>query len=96
MIKLHRYYVYIVSNKNRTTFYIGVSNSISRRVNEHASGVGSKFTKQYNCSDLVYFEHFGQIGEAIAREKQLKNWKREWKLELIRTINPELKTLDPE
>jgi putative endonuclease len=96
MDKLQRYYVYFVSNKNRTTFYVGVTNSLSRRANEHAEGHGSGFTTKYNCHDLVYYERFRQIEEAIAREKQLKNWKREWKLDLIKSVNPELKTLEPE
>ncbi len=95
MDKLHRYYVYFVSNKNRTTFYVGVTNSIARRANEHAAGRGSGFTAKYNCHDLVYYESFQRIEEAIAREKQLKNWKREWKLQLIKSVNPELKTLEP-
>jgi putative endonuclease len=61
---------------------------------EHALGVGSKFTKKYNLKDLVYFEKFIDINHAISREKQLKNWHHEWKLNLIKQNNPTLKTLD--
>jgi len=82
------YFVYILSNKTRTTFYIGVTNDLHRRVVEHYSLMGSKFTKKYKLTDLVYFEHFAEVRQAIQREKQLKNWHRDWKLNLIRTVNP--------
>jgi putative endonuclease len=86
-------YVYIMSNKKRTTFYIGVTNNLAKRVNEHNSGNGSIFTKKYKCFELVYFEQIFDIGLAIEREKTLKNWNREWKIDLIKTINPEMKDL---
>ena len=86
-------YVYIMSNKNRTTFYIGVTNDIARRVAEHKEGSGSKFTAKYKLHDLVYFEVIYDIEQAIRREKQLKNWHREWKLNLIKELNPEMKDL---
>jgi putative endonuclease len=86
-------YVYILSNYGRTTFYIGVTNDLYRRLEEHKSGVGSAFVLRYKCNDLLYFEHFDSITDAIAREKQLKNWHRDWKLNLIKGINPELKDL---
>ena len=82
--------VYIMSNKNRTTLYIGVTSNLTSRVLEHRSGKGSKFTAKYNCSDLIYFEYHPSIVAAIAREKQLKNWHREWKMNLIKSENPEL------
>ncbi len=75
-------FTYIMSNKNRTTFYIGVTNDIERRVLEHKAGFGSVFTKKYNCIELVYFDDIGDIVSAIAREKQLKNWHRQWKNKL--------------
>lgn len=87
-------YVYIMTNKYRTTFYIGVTSDLSKRVAEHVAGVGSKFTKKYNLIDLVYFEIFSDIVQAIAREKQLKNWRHDWKLNLIKERNPKLETLD--
>jgi len=83
-------YIYIMSNKNRTTFYVGVTNDLNRRIAEHNEGLGSKFVKKYKLFDLVYYEHFTDIRYAIMREKQIKNWRREWKLNLIRKMNPGL------
>jgi len=88
------YYVYILTNKFRTTFYIGVTNNLSKRILEHNEKRGSVFTKKYNLNSLIYYEEFTSIHEAISREKQLKNWKREWKLNLIKEINPTLKDLN--
>ena len=82
-------FVYILSNKNRTTLYIGVTNDLKRRVLEHKAGK-SKFTKEYNLFDLLYFEQINGIEKAIEREKQLKNWNSDWKWELIKKENPEL------
>ena len=90
---MKQYYVYIVSNKHRTTFYIGVTNNILRRITEHKEFRGSDFCKRYNITDLVYFETLNDIRQAIAREKQLKNWHREWKLNLVKSVNPEMKDL---
>lgn len=86
-------YVYILTNKNRSTLYIGVTSDLKKRMIEHAHGEGSSFTKKYNLKNLIYFEEFSDINQAISREKQLKNWKREWKLNLIKETNPTLKTL---
>ncbi len=86
-------YVYIMSNKNRTTLYIGVTNDLERRVAEHKEGSGSKFTYKYKLYDLVYYEVIYDIEQAIKREKQLKNWHRDWKLNLIKSLNPEMKDL---
>jgi len=90
------YYVYIVSNYKRTTFYIGVTNNLIRRMYEHRNRLIEGFTKKYNLKYLVYFEETNDINEAIAREKQLKNWHRDWKINLIRQMNPDLRSLDPE
>jgi putative endonuclease len=87
-------YTYILTNKYRTTFYIGVTANLSKRLYEHIEGSGSIFTNKYNIKDLIYYEEFTDINEAIAREKQLKNWHKEWKLNLIRESNPTLKTLN--
>ena len=87
-------YVYILTNKYRTTFYIGVTSNLVERTMLHQEGTGSKFTKKYNLKDLVYFEVFSDINMAIAREKQLKNWHHEWKVNLIKELNPTLKTLE--
>ena len=86
-------YTYIMSNKNRTTFYIGVTANLQERVAGHKEGIGSKFTSRYKCFYLVYFEQFLHIEEAIKREKQLKNWHRQWKIDLIHSLNPEMKDL---
>ncbi len=87
-------YVYILTNKYRTTFYIGVTANLKKRITEHGNGIGSEFTKKYQVKYLIYFEVFNDINQAISREKQLKNWHKNWKLDLIRKSNPTLKTLD--
>ena len=71
-------YVYIISNKNRTVLYIGVTSNLLSRMVQHKHGVGSKFTSKYNITDLLYFEMFTNIELAIEREKQLKNWHHDW------------------
>ncbi len=86
-------FVYILSNENRTTFYIGVTNNLERRMLEHKTNQGSIFTKKYNLTDLMYFEHIPDIEQAIEREKQLKNWHKEWKINLIKSTNPQMKDL---
>jgi putative endonuclease len=82
-----------MSNTYRTTFCIGVTTNLEKRITEHANGMGSKFTEKYNLRDLVYFEKFTDVNQAIDRENQLKNWHKEWKLNLIRKKNPKLETL---
>ena len=67
---------------------------MSKRLYEHYDETASVFTKKYSLKDLIYFEEFTDINQAITREKQLKNWHKEWKLNLIRKVNPTLKTLD--
>ena len=86
-------FVYIMSNKNRTTFYIGITSDIKRRVLEHKSGKGSVFTHKYNLFDLVYYGIIEGMLESIAREKQLKNWHRDWKINLIKEGNPTMADL---
>ncbi|WP_353101140.1 GIY-YIG nuclease family protein [Myroides odoratus] len=93
----HTYYVYILTNKYRTTFYIGVTNSITRRVGEHQRNRDNNpksFTGKYFVTDLIYFETFTWIQNAIAREKELKGWCRAKKLNLVRLSNPMLLTLE--
>ncbi len=89
-------YTYILTNSINKVLYIGVTNNLSRRINEHCNETGCIFTQKYNCHKLVYYEAYPDIEQAIAREKQLKNWKREWKNQLIETINPEWNDLTPE
>lgn len=84
------YYVYIMSNRHRTVFYTGMTNDLQRRIVEHKSGTGSRFTSQYRIHDLLYFEEHRQVRDAIAREKEIKRWRREKKLALVRTQNPDM------
>lgn len=84
----HIYWVYILTNKPRGTLYVGVTGGIDDRMERHVKGEGSRFTAKYNLKRLVYFEEFQYIDDAIKREKQLKNWHREWKMKLIEQDNP--------
>lgn len=86
-------YVYIVSNKYRTVFYIGVTSNLAVRSHQHKMRKGCWFTRKYNCTDLIYYECFDSIIPAIEREKELKRFRRKWKLELIRQMNPDMKDL---
>ena len=86
-------YVYILANEYRTTFYIGMTANLKERMDQHKNGLGSKFTLKYNVKYLIYFEEFTDINQAILREKKLKNWHHDWKINLIKEINPTLKTL---
>jgi len=86
-------YIYIMSNKKRTTLYIGVTSDLEERVYQHRNGEGSKFTIKYKCHHLVYYEIFDAIESAISREKVLKKWNRRWKEELITAFNPQLHDL---
>jgi putative endonuclease len=89
-------YVYIMSNQYRTTFYIGVTSHLEGRVWQHLNKEGSEFVKKYKLFNLVYYEYFERITDAIAREKQLKNWNQDWKINLIKSENPEMKDLKRE
>lgn len=86
-------FVYIMSNKQDGVLYIGVTSDIVKRVYEHKNSYVDGFTKQYNLKTLVYYEVYDDIEEAIKREKQLKNWHREWKVELVKKENPNWKDL---
>ena len=95
----YRYFVYIITNKNRTTLYIGVTNNIQRRINEHyfnSQTSRKSFAGRYNCYYLVYYEGFDNPKTAIQREKQLKKWRREKKNNLISGFNPNWETLNPQ
>jgi putative endonuclease len=87
------YFVYILASQRNGTLYIGVTNDILRRIWEHKEGKVPGFTKEYHVTKLVYYETFDDIGEAILREKQMKKWKRKYKLDLIEKDNPEWKDL---
>ena len=82
------YYVYILANKTNSTVYIGVTNDLMRRLWEHRNDMIEGFTKTYHVHKLVYYESFSDVRDAIAREKQLKGWRRARKNELIESVNP--------
>ena len=82
------YYVYILASKRNGTLYIGVTNNLIRRVYIHKRDLNDGFTSKYQVHRLVYYESTGDIRGAIQREKQLKKWKRAWKIHLIETTNP--------
>jgi putative endonuclease len=85
----HDYYVYIVTNNTRSTLYIGVTNDLLVRVWQHRAGEQpDTFSQRYHCAHLVYYEHYRDVRDAIAREKQLKGWRRQKKNTLIATLNP--------
>jgi len=83
------YYVYILASKKHGTLYIGVTNDVRARLELHRSGKGSEFVKRYGVTRLVYMEEYASPEEAIRREKQLKNWHRDWKIRLIEKDNPD-------
>jgi len=88
-----QYYIYIMTNKNNSVLYTGVTNDIKRRVYEHKEKLVSSFTKKYNVDKLVYYEIFDDILTAIEREKQIKGGSRKKKIDLIIKMNPEWKDL---
>lgn len=85
----NNYYVYLLTNKTKSTFYVGVTNNLVRRVMEHKLKINDGFTKRYNVTELVYYETYNQVDDAIAREKRLKRWNRLWKMNLIESNNHE-------
>jgi putative endonuclease len=87
------YYVYILASRRYGTLYIGVTNSLQRRLKQHRNGEGSSFVKTHRVYRLVYVESYDRPEEAIIREKQLKRWKRDWKIELIERENLEWRDL---
>ena len=94
----HNYYVYIITNLNKTVLYIGVTNDLKTRLYYHQNPVANEnhFTAKYKCFFLIYYEHFQDIDEAIAREKQLKGWTRKKKENLINSMNPQWNFLNDE
>ncbi|MEP6669554.1 MAG: GIY-YIG nuclease family protein [Chthoniobacter sp.] len=84
----HDYFVYILTDKSRATLYIGVTNNLPKRLWEHRNPETASFSQRYHCIVLLYYEHFGDVLDAIAREKQLKGWRRTKKIALIEKLNP--------
>ena len=87
------YYLYILANKRNGTLYVGVTNNLLRRIYEHKNDLVEGFTKKYAVKNLVHYEAYKNINDAITREKQIKKWLREWKIKLIEESNPTWKDL---
>lgn len=85
--------VYILSNAQKTVLYTGVTSDLINRIYNHKQGRGSVFSSKYRTHFLLYYESHQNMYEAIQREKRIKKWKREWKLNLIKSVNPEFKDL---
>jgi len=90
---MKEYFVYIMTNKRNGTLYIGVTGDLATRVYEHKNSMVDGFTKKYNLKLLVYYEITNDVGEAILREKGLKKWNRQWKIDLIERSNPNWRDL---
>ncbi|RFZ90725.1 GIY-YIG nuclease family protein [Mucilaginibacter conchicola] len=92
----HNYHVYILTNRDKNVLYIGVTNDIDVRLQQHRENVGTNnsFTSKYHCYYLVHYEHFTHIEHAIEREKEIKKWRREKKIELVNSTNPDWKFLN--
>ena len=85
--------VYMMTNKNNTVLYVGVTSDLKKRVWEHKKKLVDGFTKKYNINKLVYFESCNSMEQAIEREKRIKKWNRQWKIEMIEDKNPNWKDL---
>ncbi|QQS35714.1 MAG: GIY-YIG nuclease family protein [Ignavibacteriales bacterium] len=92
-MKNHNYYIYLLTNKNNSVLYTGMTNDLNRRVYEHKNKLVEGFTKKYNVDKLVYFEMTSDVNAAIRREKEIKKWRREKKNWLVLSMNPEWKDL---
>ena len=88
-MRVGTYSVYILASRKNGTLYIGITNNLPLRLDQHRSGRGSEFVKKYRVHLLVHVEEFASPRDAIAREKQLKNWQRAWKIQLIERENPD-------
>ena len=86
-------WVHILANRAHGVLYVGVTADLHARLAQHSNGAGSRFVTRYGLDRLVCAEHYNRVEDAIAREKQLKNWRREWKIDLIEAANPEWRDL---
>jgi putative endonuclease len=89
------YWVYILASRRHGTLYVGITSDLSGRVYEHKAGITPGFTTKYGVRNLVYYEMHGIVEKAIKREKQLKRWRRDWKINLIERDNPRWVDLYP-
>jgi putative endonuclease len=87
------YYIYILSNKKRGTLYTGITSNLIKRIYEHKNDLVPGFTQKYNLHKLVYYEKYDDVLDAITREKRIKKWERQWKIELIENFNADWKDL---
>ena len=85
---MRSYWTYILASKPRGTLYIGVTNGLIQRIEQHRAGTGSAFTRRYRVHTLVWYEEFASARDAIQREKNLKRYNRDWKINLIERTNP--------
>lgn len=85
---MKNYYVYILTSHRNGTLYIGVTSNLIRRIQEHKASIAKGFTEKYNVHNLVYYEQTNDVNSALAREKSLKKWNRDWKIQLIEKDNP--------
>lgn len=93
----HVYHTYIITNQSKSVLYTGVTNYLARRLHEHNRNILDKkktFAAKYKCRPLLYYEKYTWVQEAITREKEIKGWRREKKMNLIKTINPKLNFLE--
>lgn len=92
---MQAYWTYMLASKPHGTLYIGVTNGLIRRVEQHRAGTASAFTRRYKVHRLVWYEEFANIQEAIQREKTMKEWSRAWKVNLVERTNPHWMDLFP-
>jgi putative endonuclease len=88
-----RFFVYILANRPKGVLYVGVTNDLLRRTEQHKAGIVPGFTRSYGVVNLIYYEEFGSILEARSRERTLKRWRRAWKFDLIERLNPNWRDL---
>jgi putative endonuclease len=93
MLGMGSYWVYILSSRPRGTLYVGMTNDLIRRIYEHREGLVEGFSKEYGVKMLVYYEQHATAMAAIQREKNIKHWSRQWKIDLIRSMNPDWRDL---
>ena len=90
---MKRYFLYILASKRNGTLYVGVTGDLCRRMGEHKNHKAEGFTDKYNVTNLVFYQEFNDIRDALLAEKRVKGWKREWKIKMIEDVNPEWQDL---